>query len=142
LSSLQFKCQQFDKGRSTLPGVILCANRKLRPDEFVWKRNESTQNVDFPPKLPKGKKKPYPIPFKQIKQAAKTERKLASKGIEKPLEPPKNGLLVPDLVPVAYEVFDAWKLLIKGLSQLLHVIPAYGCRYTILCLSSSFLYFE
>lgn len=70
------------------------------------------------------------------------ERKLASKGIEKPLEPPKNGLLVPDLVPVAYEVFDAWKLLIKGLSQLLHVIPAYGCRYTILCLSSCFLFFK
>jgi len=64
-----------------------------------------------------------------MNQAAKTERKLASKGIEKPLEPPKNGLLVPELVPVAYEVFDAWKLLIKGLSQLLHVIPAYGCRY-------------
>lgn len=111
--TFKFKCQQFDKCRSALPGVILCANRKLRPDEFVWRRNESTQNVDFPPKLPKGKKKPYPIPFKQIKHAAKMERKLASKGIEKPLEPPKNGLLVPDLVPVAYEVFDAWKLLIK-----------------------------
>lgn len=137
LSLLQFKCQQFNKCRSTLPGVILCANRKLRPDEFVWKRNQSTQNVDFPPKLPKKKKKPFPIPFKEIKQAAKMDKKLASKGIEKPLEPPKNGLLVPDLVPVAYEVFDAWKLLIKGLSQLLHVIPVYGCRYTILCLSSS-----
>ncbi|OIV98949.1 hypothetical protein TanjilG_07384 [Lupinus angustifolius] len=48
-------------------------------------------------------------------------------GIEKPLEPPKNGLLVPHLVPVAYEVFDAWKLLIKGLAQLLHVIPVHGC---------------
>ncbi|KAI3714133.1 hypothetical protein L1987_72723 [Smallanthus sonchifolius] len=48
-------------------------------------------------------------------------------GIEKPLEPPKNGLLVPDLVPVAYEVLDAWKILIKGLSQLLHVIPVHAC---------------
>ncbi|KAJ1403757.1 APO domain [Sesbania bispinosa] len=48
-------------------------------------------------------------------------------GVEKHLEPPKNGLLVPDLVPVAYEVFDTWKLLIKGLAQLLHVIPVHGC---------------
>ncbi|CAK8532486.1 unnamed protein product [Lathyrus sativus] len=124
---LQFKCQQFDKCRSTLPGIILCANRKLRPDEFVWRQNQSNQNVDFPPKLPKKKKKPFPIPFKEIKQATKLDKKLARKGIEKPLEPPKNGLLVPDLVPVAYEVFEAWKLLIKGLSQLLHVIPIYGC---------------
>ena len=38
--------------------------------------------------------------------------------IEKPLEPPKNGLLLPELVPVAYEVLDNWKVLIRGLSQL------------------------
>lgn len=125
---MQLKCQQFDKGRLTLPGVILCANRKLKHDETVWRQKQSTQNVDFPPKLPKKKKKPYAIPFKEMKQAAKVERKLASMGIEKPLEPPKSGLLVQNLVPVAYEVFDAWKLLIKGLSQLLHVIPVYGCR--------------
>ncbi|KAL8480176.1 hypothetical protein ACS0TY_026916 [Phlomoides rotata] len=48
-------------------------------------------------------------------------------GIEKPLEPPKNGLLVPDLIPVAYEVLDTWKVLIKGLAQLLHFIPVHAC---------------
>ncbi|KAF8414314.1 hypothetical protein HHK36_002316 [Tetracentron sinense] len=48
-------------------------------------------------------------------------------GIEKPLEPPKNGLLLSDLIPVAYEVLEAWKVLIKGLAQLLHVIPVHGC---------------
>lgn len=92
------------------------------------RQKQLNQNVDFPPKLPKKKKKPYPIPIKKIKQAAREDRKLAHMGIEKPLEPPKNGLLVPDLVPVAYEVFHAWKLLIKGLAQLLHVIPVHGCR--------------
>ena len=94
----------------------------------MWRQKKLPQNVDFPPNLPKKKKKPYPIPFKEIKQAAREDKKLAQMGIEKPLEPPKNGLLVPDLVPVAYEVFDAWKLLIRGLAQLLHVIPVHGCR--------------
>lgn len=48
--------------------------------------------------------------------------------IEKHLEPPKNGLLVPELIPVAYEVLDNWKVLIRGLSQLLNVGTVYGCR--------------
>ncbi|KAH1207078.1 APO protein 1, chloroplastic [Glycine max] len=122
---LKFNCQQFCKGRSKLPGVLVCASR--RPKGTVWRRKTLPQNEDLPPILPKNKKKPYPIPFKEIKQAGREDRKLAHMGIEKPLEPPKNGLLVPDLVPVAYEVFDAWKLLIEGLAQLLHVIPAHGC---------------
>jgi hypothetical protein len=48
--------------------------------------------------------------------------------IEKPLEAPKNGLLVPELVPVAYDVLHNWKVLIRGLSQLLNVVTVYGCR--------------
>ncbi|XP_057962197.1 APO protein 1, chloroplastic isoform X2 [Malania oleifera] len=85
------------------------------------------QNVDLPLPLPKRKKKPYPIPIKKIRRAARDDKKLAEKGMEKPLEPPKNGILVPDLIPVAYEVLDAWKVLIKGLAQLLHVVPVHGC---------------
>lgn len=47
-------------------------------------------------------------------------------GIEKPLEPPKNGVLVPEFIPLAHQVLDAWKDLIKGLAELLHVIPVYA----------------
>lgn len=84
--------------------------------------------MDFPPVLPKKKKKPYPIPLKKIQHAARVDKKLAEKGIEKHLEPPKNGLLVPELIPVAYQALDAWKILIKGIAQLMHVVPVYGCR--------------
>lgn len=87
--------------------------------------------MDLPSVQPKKKKKPYPIPLKKIQQAARADRKLADMGIEKPLEPPKNGLLVPDLIPVAYEVLDAWKILIKGLAQLLHIVPVHACRYLV-----------
>lgn len=108
---------------------FVCFNQK-KPKQHpnFKKRHVSTQNVDLPPVLPKNKKKPYPIPFKQIQEAAKKDKKLAQMGIEKHLDPPKNGLLVPTLVPVAYEVIDNWKLLIKGLAQLLHVVPVFACR--------------
>lgn len=101
------------------------------------KRLTHPQNTDLPPILPKSKKKPYPIPLKKILEASRADKKLAEMGIEKPLEPPKNGLLVPHLIPVAYEVLDAWKILIKGLSQLLHVIPVHACRFVKVFISIS-----
>lgn len=108
-------------------GTIICSlNRHGRYSSSAKK--QMPQNVDLPPILPKKKKKPYPIPLKKIQQAARMDKKLAQMGIEKPLEPPKNGLIVPELVPVAHGVLDAWKVLIKGLAQLLYVIPVYGCR--------------
>ncbi|KAG9448804.1 hypothetical protein H6P81_008769 [Aristolochia fimbriata] len=93
----------------------------------VKKQGKFGQNVNLPQKLPKNKKKPYPIPFKKIQERARADKKLAQKGIEKRLEPPKNGLLVPELIPVAYQVLDAWKVLIKGVAQLMQVVPVYGC---------------
>lgn len=105
-------------------------NSKRRPGQghSAKKDDNVRQNVDLPPILPKQKKKPYPIPLKKILQASRADKKLAQMGIEKPLEPPKNGLLVPELVPVAYDVLEAWKILIEGVAQLLHIIPVYACR--------------
>lgn len=109
--------------------VIRCVHKNPYQDTSLRKRKLlHPQNVDLPPILPKNKKKPYPIPLKEIRKAAKDDKELAQKGIEKPLDPPKNGLLVPDLIPVAYQVLEAWKVLIKGLAQLLNVVPVYGCR--------------
>ncbi|KAJ0040679.1 hypothetical protein Pint_26805 [Pistacia integerrima] len=58
----------------------------------------------------------------------KEGRKTCRKAIEKPLKPPENGILIPQLVLIAYEVLDAWKSLSKGIAHLLHVILVYGCR--------------
>ncbi|XP_009628505.1 APO protein 1, chloroplastic isoform X2 [Nicotiana tomentosiformis] len=107
--------------------TIFCTDRRHPQGRNSKKREAVQQNVDLPPVLPKKKKKPYPMPLKKIQQAARADKKLAEMGIEKKLEPPKNGLLVPDLIPVAYEVLDAWKLLIKGLAQLLHYVPVHAC---------------
>ncbi|XP_076900069.1 APO protein 1, chloroplastic-like isoform X2 [Bidens hawaiensis] len=131
ISSLFFdRCHQYTQERHTpqasKTSIFACqapaSNRRYRN-----KRLTRPQNTDLPPILPKNKKKPYPMPLKKILDASRADKKLAEMGIEKRLEPPKNGLLVPELIPVAYEVLDAWKILIKGLSQLLHVIPVYAC---------------
>ncbi|KAJ0043685.1 hypothetical protein Pint_18473 [Pistacia integerrima] len=37
----------------------------------------------------------------------KEGRKTCRKAIEKPLKPPENGILIPQWVPIAYEVLDA-----------------------------------
>ncbi|GAA0150295.1 translation initiation factor [Lithospermum erythrorhizon] len=109
------------------PGSFACFDRNSTHGRKPKKRDRIPQNVEFPPVLPKNKKKPYPIPLKKIQEAGRADKKLAQMGIEKPLEPPKNGVLVPEFVPLAHQVLDAWKVLIKGLAQLLHVIPVHAC---------------
>ncbi|XP_078443852.1 APO RNA-binding protein (DUF794) isoform X2 [Wolffia australiana] len=64
-----------------------------------------------------------------MQRASKELKKQAQMGIERQLEPPRNGLLVPNLVPVAYEVLEQWKVLIRGLKQLLDFVPVHACRY-------------
>lgn len=125
---MQFGLGQLQKIQSTSYRTIMCANQRSGHYQTDKKQKEYPQNVDLPPVLPKRKKKPFAIPIEKMIQAARKDRKLAERGIEKPLKPPENGILVPQLIPVAYEVSDAWKSLIKGLAQLLHVIPVYGCR--------------
>ncbi|CAN1842300.1 APO protein 1, chloroplastic [Linum perenne] len=119
-------CFKVPRVRRTNSKTIFCASDSQNPSGGK-KKDRFYQNVDLPPVLPKRKKKPFPVPFKKIQRAARENKKLAQMGIEKPLEPPKNGLLVPEMVPVAYELLDAWKALIKGVAQLLHFIPVYGC---------------
>ncbi|XP_017979511.1 PREDICTED: APO protein 1, chloroplastic isoform X1 [Theobroma cacao] len=123
----KFENKWVQNGKALVSGTFIYACQSPRQYPAGKKQGVYPQNVDLPPVLPKKKKKPYPIPFKEIQRAARKDKKLAERGLEKPLQPPKNGILVPDLIPVAYDVLDAWKVLIKGLAQLLHVIPVYGC---------------
>ncbi|XP_039135016.1 LOW QUALITY PROTEIN: APO protein 1, chloroplastic-like [Dioscorea cayenensis subsp. rotundata] len=109
--------------------IGLSVNVSLEPDNLpsTEKFRKYKQNVDLPPILPKNKKKPYPIPVKKMLRASREDKKASRIGDKKPLEPPKNGLLVPELIPVAYEVIEYWKVLIRGVARLLTVVPVYGC---------------
>ncbi|KAM1140152.1 hypothetical protein EV1_039840 [Malus domestica] len=44
-------------------------------------------------------------------------------------ESPDNGLLVPELVEVAHQVYQARKSLLFGLSKLVQVVPVQRCRF-------------
>ncbi|CAI9108229.1 OLC1v1007790C1 [Oldenlandia corymbosa var. corymbosa] len=127
LASSSVKHNDFVHVICSTRSVTVLSNTKRFGGRGRKKVESVPQNMDLPPSLPRNKKKPYPIPLKKILEAARADKKLADLGIEKPLEPPKNGLLVPDLIPIAYEVLDAWKILIKGLAQLLHVVPVHAC---------------
>lgn len=85
-----------------------------------------TQNTDLPPVLPKHKKKPFIT-------NPKRGGFLSKKGPKKPLEdcsfPPGNGLLVPELVPVAHAVFEARKTLLQLVSKLMEVVPVKACKF-------------
>jgi hypothetical protein len=75
--------------------------------------------------FPKKKKKPF---------LSKPKRGgfLANKGERKPLEdpafPPGNGLLVPELIPVAHSLLEAREMLLCLLHKLIAIVPVRACR--------------
>ncbi|XP_043695374.1 APO protein 2, chloroplastic-like isoform X1 [Telopea speciosissima] len=87
------------------------------------------QNADFPPYYSKKEKKPFPIPVLELRRAAR-ERKKKSMGQPRRLvPPPRNGLLVQRLIPVAYEVLNARVTLINNLKKLMKVVPVQACKW-------------
>ncbi|XP_021813998.1 APO protein 2, chloroplastic [Prunus avium] len=92
-------------------------------------RSDHPQNSDFPKYYSKKEKKPFPVPIVDLRRAAR-ERLKSRKGKPKtPVPPPKNGLLVKTLIPVAYDVFNARITLINNLKKLLKVVPVQACRF-------------
>lgn len=92
-------------------------------------RNEHAQNADLPRKYSKREKKPFPIPVLELRRRAKERMKAAQGKPKRPLPPPKNGMLVHRLIPVAYKVYNARILLINNLRKLMKVVPVKGCKY-------------
>ncbi|KAF9668112.1 hypothetical protein SADUNF_Sadunf15G0094100 [Salix dunnii] len=86
---------------------------------------------DIPkPVRDKSERKPYVTPMKVLIKRAKEEREARKLQPCRMLEnPPDNGLLVPQLVPVAHQVYEAREALISGISKLVKVIPVQKCRF-------------
>ncbi|CAN6448854.1 unnamed protein product [Victoria cruziana] len=86
--------------------------------------------VDLPrPARDKSTRKPYPTPMKVLIQRAKMEKEARKLNPCRTLEPPDNGLLIPELVPIAHQVYRARNNLLDGLSNLLNVIDIRRCRF-------------
>ncbi|CAK7336831.1 unnamed protein product [Dovyalis caffra] len=78
----------------------------------------------------KSKRKPYVTPMKVLIKRAKEEKEARKLQPCRMLEnSPDNGLLVPQLVPVAHQVYKAREVLISGISKLVKVIPVQKCRF-------------
>lgn len=87
------------------------------------------QNADLPRYYSKKEKKPFPIPVLELRRAARERfRKSQGKPKGRP-PPPKNGLVIKSLIPLAYKVYNARITLINNLKKLLKVVPVLGCKH-------------
>ncbi|KAK9144397.1 hypothetical protein Sjap_004300 [Stephania japonica] len=114
---------------------------QLSRSSFVTSRRTlTTHNIndvdllyaDVPkPCKTKSERKPYPTPMKILIRRAKEQRESRKAEPCKMLEhAPENGLLVPELVGVAHQVYRARDSLLHGLSKLVNVaIPVKRCRF-------------
>ncbi|KAG8372572.1 hypothetical protein BUALT_Bualt12G0080000 [Buddleja alternifolia] len=87
------------------------------------------QNADFPRYHSKKEKKPFPIPIVELRRAARERFKKSKSQPRGPVPPPKRGLVVQRLVPLAYSVFNARITLINNLKKLLKVVPVNSCKW-------------
>ncbi|XP_042461940.1 APO protein 3, mitochondrial-like [Zingiber officinale] len=114
------------------------SQRSVRNNEEIEDKRDVDSGEDFAYSEvlrpgPKWQRKPYPTPMKVLIRRAK-EEKLARK-----LNPcrilesaPENGLLVPDLIEVAHQVYNARESMLHGLSILVEgeaAIPINKCRF-------------
>ncbi|KAH6827500.1 APO RNA-binding protein, partial [Perilla frutescens var. hirtella] len=87
------------------------------------------QNADFPHYYSKKEKKPFPIPIVELRRAARERMKNRKNQPRGPVPPPKRGLVVKRLIPVAYRVLNARTTLINNLKKLLKVMPVNACKW-------------
>ncbi|XP_010918480.1 APO protein 2, chloroplastic [Elaeis guineensis] len=114
-----------DCQRARLPTQCFCQDH---PSSVIDK-SSYPQNADFPRYYSKREKKPFPIPILELRRAARERQKKARGKPRRPMPPPKNGMLVRSLIPVAYEVMNARILLINNLKRLMKVVPVRACKY-------------
>lgn len=118
-----------DSGRKhNIPLKFSISSQKLpQPYGFVI-RSDYPQNADLPRYYSKKEKKPFPIPIVDLRRAARERLKSRKGQPRRPAPPPKNGLLVKRLVPVAYDVLNARVTLINNLKKLLKVVTVHACK--------------
>ncbi|KAI3751373.1 hypothetical protein L2E82_22457 [Cichorium intybus] len=111
-----------------LDSLELSGKKSRQP--LVIKCNNNPQNVDLPRYYSKKEKKPFPVPIVELRRAAR-ERMKSRKGQPKRVAPPppKNGLLVQSMIPLAYAVLNARTKLINNLKKLLKVVSVQAYKY-------------
>lgn len=127
LSSL--RSLKLSSGKLELQLQSRVVSKKLHQPYTLVVRCRHPQNADLPRRYSKREKKPFPIPIIELRRAARARAKNRDNQPRKPILPPKRGLLVKHLIPVAYDVFNARIELINNLKRLLKVVPVHACRW-------------
>ncbi|CAH2069583.1 unnamed protein product [Thlaspi arvense] len=107
-------------------GLVLSKGRQFLP--FVV-RSDHPQNADAPKEYTRREKKPFPVPIVDLRRAARERVKNNKDKPRRPLPPPKNGMVVKSLVPLAYKVYNARIRLINNLHRLMKVVRVNACGY-------------
>ncbi|KAL2339967.1 hypothetical protein Fmac_007907 [Flemingia macrophylla] len=119
---------QYGSSKIRVPVTI-----RIRPEKFCQRAltimNEVPQNADFPRQYSRKEKKPFPVPIIELRRAARERMKKMKDEPRKPMPAPKNGLLVKNLIPTAYNVYNARMTLINNLKKLLKVVPVHACGW-------------
>ncbi|XP_031274378.1 APO protein 2, chloroplastic [Pistacia vera] len=102
-------------------------SKKLHQSRALVVRSDHPQNADFPRHYSKREKKPFPVPVLELRRRARERTKNRNNQPRRPIPPPKRGLLVKHLIPVAYDVLNARITLINNLKKLLKVVPVHAC---------------
>lgn len=120
-----------DKHKQKISLSFRVSRRKISSCDQLSKtlviKSDYPQNADLPPYYSRKEKKPFPIPIVELRRAARQRNKNAKGKPKRPILPPRNGMLVCNLIPVAYEVFNARISLINNLKKLLKVVPVHAC---------------
>ena len=83
---------------------------------------------ELPKKLNKCERKPLVRSINELKREARERKKDRQKVHEIVLQPPQNGMLLEQLVPVAHKVYAARLELFSIVSRLVNHIAIYSCR--------------
>ncbi|XP_074275886.1 APO protein 2, chloroplastic isoform X2 [Silene latifolia] len=128
-SHLRF-LDSFKVGGNDLKLLLKCASipRLSTHCSALVIRSDHPQNSDFPKYYSRKEKKPFPVPIVELRRAARERLKKSRGKPWRPVPPPKNGLLVKKLIPLAYEVINARILLINNLKRLLKVVTVQACK--------------
>lgn len=94
-----------------------------------YQKEAAPPYADVPkPKKSSSERKPYVTPMKTLIERAKAEKAARRLNPCRVLpDPPDNGLLVPELVPVAHRVHRARLSLLRRLSRLASLVPVLAC---------------
>ncbi|KAK4283340.1 hypothetical protein QN277_000301 [Acacia crassicarpa] len=82
---------------------------------------------ELPKKLKKSERKPLVRSINELKREARQKKKDRQKAHEIILQPPENGMLVKQLIPVAHQVYAARLELLSIVSRLVKHIAIYTC---------------